>query len=71
MPGSDRSAKALLWMERLAWILIFGGGLAVSLGIFLLRGGPDGTLMGSLLLAKGGMAIGGGVLMIWLRSYWS
>lgn len=62
------SPKALVWIERLVWLLIYGGLLAACLGLFLLRGGD--ALWGGLLLGKGGLAVLTGVLLIWLRSRW-
>ncbi|HEX2011112.1 MAG TPA: hypothetical protein VJN44_09270 [Roseateles sp.] len=64
MPGSN----TLVWIERLVWILIYGGGLAISLGLFILRGGNE--LLGWFLIAKGGIAAAVGVFLIWLRSRW-
>lgn len=61
------SPQTLAWTERLVWILIYGGLLAVALGLFLVRGGESVTL-GSVLLVKGGIAAGAGVFLIWLRS---
>lgn len=63
MPGSK-----LLWMERLVWILIYGGALAASLGLFVLRGG-DAPLGGGLITV-GAVAAAAGLLLIWLRSRW-
>lgn len=57
----------LAWIERLVWILIYGGLLAVVLGLFLVQGGESVTL-GSVLMAKGGIAAGAGVFLIFLRS---
>lgn len=73
MPGTDkpvesRSAGALVWIERLVWILIYGGALAAVLGLFILRGGHE--LLGGLLMAKGGLAAVAGVVLIFLRSRW-
>lgn len=62
------SARALAWIERLVWILIYGGLLAVSLGLFLRLGGADGHLLGTVLLVKGGIAAAAGVVLIWVRS---
>jgi hypothetical protein len=55
-------------MERLVWILIYGGALAASLGLFVLRGG-DAPLGGGLI-AVGAVAAAAGLLLIWLRSRW-
>jgi hypothetical protein len=75
MAGSEDkpppSARALAWMERAVWILIFLGLLAVSLGIFLVRGpGSDGHLLGIFLIGKGAIAVVAGIAMIWFRSRW-
>ncbi len=73
MPGTEkpvkpRSAAALVWIERLVWILIYGGALAAVLGLFILGGGHE--LLGGLLMAKGGLAALAGVVLIFLRSRW-
>jgi len=65
------SAKALVWMERVVWLLILLGLLAVTLGIFLVRGGqPNGPLLGYFLIGKGGIAVVAGIALIWVRSRW-
>lgn len=73
MPGTEkpvepRSARALVWIERLVWILIYGGALVAVLGLFILRGGHE--LLGWLLMVKGGLAVAAGVVLIFLRSRW-
>ena len=65
MASSDNK---LVWIERLVWILIYGGGLAASLGLFILRGGDP--LLGWFLIGKGGIAAVAGVVLIFLRSRW-
>ena len=71
MAGSEAtkaaSTKTIVWIERLVWILIYGGLLVMILGLFLVRGG-EGPVLGSVLLVKGGIATGAGVFLIWLRS---
>jgi len=62
------SAKTLVWIERLVWILIYGGLLAVSLGLFLRLGTGDGHVLGYVLMVKGGIAAVSGVVLIWVRS---
>jgi len=62
------SAKTLVWIERLVWILIYGGLLAVSLGLFLRLGTADGHVLGLVLVIKGGIVAAAGVLLIWVRS---
>ena len=70
MAGSEAtkavSPKTIMWIERLVWILIYGGLVVMSVGLFLVRG--DGPVLGSVLLVKGGIATGAGVFLIWLRS---
>ncbi|MDY0747843.1 hypothetical protein SNE35_25295 [Paucibacter sp. R3-3] len=70
MAGSEAtktaSPKTIVWIERLVWILIYGGLLVMSLGLFLVRG--EGPVLGSVLLVKGGIATAAGVFLIWLRS---
>ena len=60
--------KSLQWIERLVWVLIYGGLLAASLGLFVLKGGDE--LLGWLLIGKGLTAAAGGVVLIVLRSRW-
>jgi hypothetical protein len=52
-------------MERWAWVLIFGGGLVGSLGLFMVR--LDGQA-GWALLGLAAAALVGGVVLIVLRS---
>ena len=79
MAGSDDSkidkpppsGKALRWMERAIWLLILLGLLAVTLGIFLVRGhGANGPLLGYFLIGKGAIAVVAGVALILFRSRW-
>jgi hypothetical protein len=65
------SAKTLVWIERFVWILIYGGLLAVSLGLFLRLGAADGHVLGYVLMVKGGIAAAAGVVLIWVRSRFS
>ena len=63
--------KTLQRIESLIWILIFGGLLAVTLGLFLRLGGAaDGHLPGLVLIVAGGIAAAGGALLILLRARW-
>jgi hypothetical protein len=59
------SARALAWVERLVWILIYGGIVAVILGIAT---GNAHRVAGWSLGVLGGIAIAGGVVLIVLRS---
>jgi len=52
-------------MERWAWVLIFGGGLAGSLGLFMLRLGGQA---GWAVLGAAVAALVGGVVLILLRA---
>lgn len=59
------TANALAWLERLIWILIYGGLFGVVLGIathgaHLVAGWSLGVL--------GGIAVAAGVVLIWVRS---
>jgi hypothetical protein len=62
------SQRTLDWVQRLVWILIYGGLLVVSVGLFLTRGGEDGHVLGVVLMVKGGLVAAAGVFLIWLRS---
>ncbi|QPF74988.1 hypothetical protein G8A07_20085 [Roseateles sp. DAIF2] len=66
MAGSSSSSNTRVWIERLVWILIYGGLLAASLGLFILRGGDE--LLGWFLIGKGGIAAAAGTVLIWVRS---
>jgi hypothetical protein len=52
-------------IEALVWILIYGGMLSGTLGLFMLHASG-----GLALLVAGGIAIVLGILLIWLRSRW-
>lgn len=55
------AARVEVWV----WVLIFGGLLAVGLGIALLQGG---AAWGWRVVAGGGLAAAIGVVLIWVRS---
>ena len=59
------SARTLAWVERLAWILIYGGLFAMILGV--VTGGVH-AVAGWSLGTLGGIALTGGVVLIWVRS---
>lgn len=59
------SKSTLMWIQRLVWICIYGGLLAIVLGIFLAR--TDAELAGSIQGA-GGVFVAIGVLLIYVRS---
>jgi hypothetical protein len=59
------SAKTLLRIERLIWILIYGGLFALILGIVILQAAPAGAWS---LIVLGGGAAAAGVVLIWVRS---
>lgn len=52
--------------EKLVWILVYGGLLAVGLGIALLQRGN--AALGWTLVVGGGVVVGAGVVLIWVRS---
>ena len=59
------SARTLAWVERLAWICIYGGVIAVILGVA--TGGAH-LVAGWSLGVLGGIAVAAGVVLIVLRS---
>lgn len=59
------SARTLAWVERLAWILIYTGIVAVILG--LATGGAH-RVAGWSLGVLGGIGVVAGVVLVWLRS---
>ena len=60
---SDTSSKT--WVERLAWIFLYGGLLVLILGVFVAR---EATVLGSAIEITGSIAAAAGVLLIWIRS---
>ena len=52
-------------VEALVWVLIYGGLLLLSLGLFVAREQP---LLGWLLVLAGGAIAVAGVVLIYLRS---
>ncbi len=59
------SKQTLLWIERLVWICLYGGLLAIVLGIFLARAEPE---QAGLIQRAGAVLVAIGVLLIYLRS---
>ena len=59
------SAKAIAWVERLVWILIFGGLFGVVLG--LATRSQDAAVGWSLIVIGACVATAGAVL-VWVRS---
>jgi uncharacterized membrane protein HdeD (DUF308 family) len=55
----------LVRMERMSWVLIYGGLLAVVLGFFMDQQEAQDA---SLFYQLGGLAVAGGVVLIYLRS---
>jgi hypothetical protein len=59
------SARAIAWIERLVWILIYIGLFAVVLGVATLsRSAPAAWA----LIAVGGVLGAAGIVLIWVRS---
>jgi hypothetical protein len=59
------SAKAIVWIERLIWILVYVGLFAVVLGLATLsRSVPTAWS----LITVGGVLAAGGVVLLWVRS---
>jgi hypothetical protein len=59
------SARTVAWVERLAWICIYGGLFAVVLGIVIRASAPA---TGWSLLITGTVAVAAGVVLILVRS---
>jgi hypothetical protein len=59
------SAKAIVWVERLVWILIFGGFFGVVLGIATR---PQDAAVGWSLIVIGACAAAAGAVLVWVRS---
>jgi len=59
------SKKTLMWVQRLVWIYIYGGLLAIVLGIFLAR--TDLTLA-RVIQSVGAVFVVIGVVLIYVRS---
>lgn len=53
-------------LETLIWALIYGGLLALLVGVFMGRAGDD---TGDLLMAGGGVAAVVGVVLVYLRAH--
>jgi vacuolar-type H+-ATPase subunit I/STV1 len=52
-------------VEKLTWILIYGGLLVLGLGLFVQRGHEP---IGWSMVVTGGIAAAAGVVLIWVRS---
>ena len=52
-------------IAKLIWILIYGGLLLISLGLFVSR--QDGAF-GGTLIGGGTLAVAAGAVLIWIRS---
>ena len=59
------SARTLLLIERLIWILIYSGLFALILGVVVLSPAPIAAWS---LIVLGGCAALAGVVLIWVRS---
>lgn len=59
------SARAIAWVERLVWILIYGGLLTLILGIVA---APVSPATGWAMGVGGCAAAAAGVVLIWVRS---
>jgi hypothetical protein len=52
-------------VEKLIWVLLYGGLLVLSLSVFVAR---RTDMLGALLTLAGGVATVVGVALVWLRS---
>ncbi len=59
------SPETLAWVERLVWILIYGGLLALVVGLATRAAEP---VFGWSMIAAGALVAAVGVVLIWLRS---
>jgi hypothetical protein len=60
------AAKRLIaWVERGAWILVYGGLFAMLLGWVSRR---DAATTGALLLGAGGLALVAGIVLVGIRA---
>jgi hypothetical protein len=59
------SPRAIAWIERLIWILIYVGLFAAVLGAAMLS---RSAAAGGTLITVGGVLAAGGVILIWIRS---
>ena len=57
--------KTILWIERLIWMLIYGGLFTAVIG--LATRSEDGAIGWSLIVI-GGCVAAAGVVLIWVRS---
>jgi uncharacterized membrane protein HdeD (DUF308 family) len=55
----------LVRMERMVWVLIYGGLLSIVLGMFIDQSGAQDA---DLFYQIGGLAVGAGVVLIYVRS---
>jgi hypothetical protein len=59
------SAKAIAWIERLIWILVYVGLFAVVLGLATLSHSAAAAWS---MIAVGGALAAGGLVLLWVRS---
>jgi hypothetical protein len=59
------SAKAIAWIERLIWVLVYVGLFAIVLGLATLS---RSAVAAWSLITVGGVAAAGGVVLVWVRS---
>jgi hypothetical protein len=57
--------RALAWIDRMVWILIYLGLFALVLGIATLG---RSTVAAWVLIAMGGVSTVAGIVLIWVRS---
>ena len=59
------SEQAIAWVERLIWILIYGGLFAVILGLVAR---PHAATAGWALMVSGACVAAAGAVLVWVRS---
>ena len=64
-PGQEARDRRVARVETWVWVFVYGGLLALVLGLFMVRQ-QDGS--GVLLMVLGGIATAVGALLLYLRS---
>lgn len=59
------SAKTVAWIDRMIWILIYGGLFVAILG---LASWPESLALAWSLVVIGGITAAAGVVLLWIRS---
>ena len=66
--GAKQETKRIASIEKWTWLLIYGGLLSLSLGLFVLRGPVSSAGLGWALVLLGVAGVVAGVVLVVLRS---